>query len=92
MTLHHTRVLICDTLAEADRISHLVAEHVRLTRAEPGCLSFDIVRSHEDPCRFAVREAFRDRAAFEAHGARTRASAWWHQTQTVRREFRTSEE
>jgi quinol monooxygenase YgiN len=92
MTLHLTGFLICDTMAEADRISHLVPEHIRLTRAEPGCLSFDIVRSHEDPARFAVREAFRDREAFEAHQARTRASAWWRETQTVRREFRTSED
>jgi quinol monooxygenase YgiN len=91
MPLHLNGFLICDTMDEADRVSHLVPEHVRLTRAEPGCLKFEVFRSHEDPCRFAVSETFRDRAAFEAHQARTRASRWWAETQGVRRDFRLEE-
>jgi quinol monooxygenase YgiN len=92
MPLHLNGFLICDTLDEADRISQLVPEHVRLTRAEPGCLKFEIFRSHEDPTRFAVSEIFRDRAAFAAHQARTRDSVWWRETLGIKRDFALSEE
>lgn len=91
MPLHLTGFLICDTMDEADRVSEILPEHIRLTRAEPGCLKFEVFRSHEDPARFAVSEIFRDKAAFEAHQARTRASAWWAGTQNVRRDFKIEE-
>ncbi len=65
--------LICRTLEEADRVSELLSDHIRETRAEPGCLRFEVLRSAADPCRFAVSEAFTDRAAFKAH--QTRAAA-----------------
>lgn len=63
----------------ADRLASIeaaLAEHKALTRAEPGCISFSV-----DPCdqvagRFLVSELFRDRASFEAHQARVKASDW----------------
>jgi quinol monooxygenase YgiN len=91
MTLHLTGYLLCANLEEADRVSELAPEHIRLTRAEPGCLKFDLFRSHEDPTCFAVSEVFRDRAAFEAHQARTRASLWWAGTSAIRRDFKIEE-
>jgi len=71
-----TGFLIARTLDEADRIAANLPEHIRLTRAEPGCLGFEVIRSQSDPCRFAVTEAFTDRAAFQAHQTRTAASPW----------------
>jgi len=68
--------LIARTLDEADRVAAHLGEHIRLTRAEPGCLGFEVIRSQSDPCRFAVTEAFTDRAAFQAHQARTAATVW----------------
>jgi len=91
MTLYLTGFLICDTLAEADRVSELLPDHLRLTRAEPGCLKFEVFRSHEDPTRFAVSEIFRDRANFEAHQARSKVSAWGIGTAGIRRDFRIAE-
>ena len=79
--------LIADTLADADRAAALLPEHIRLSRAEPGCLRFEVVRSQSDPVRFALFEVFRDDAALAAHQARTRASVWWEQTQALKREF-----
>jgi quinol monooxygenase YgiN len=38
-----------------------------------------------------VDETFLDRAAFEAHQARTRASAWYAATAAIPREFRQTE-
>ena len=66
--------LICRCLEEGDRVAALLPEHIRLTRSEPGCLRFEVVRSMADPVRFAVYETFTDRQAFDAHQARTRAS------------------
>ena len=81
--------MTCANATEADIVREHLAEHVRLTRAEPGCLSFT-VRPTADPLVWQVEEAFTDRAAFEAHQARTRASAWHKATAHVKRDYRTT--
>jgi quinol monooxygenase YgiN len=88
LTLRVNGFLIGDSQAEADRLQPLLDEHVRLTRAEPGCLSFEVTRVEDDPARFRLREAFRDRPAFEAHQVRTRASRWFAESQSLRRDFK----
>jgi len=82
-----TGFLIARSLDEADAVSVLLPEHLRLTRDETGCVLFDVFRSTADPCRFAVHEVFVDRAAYEAHQARTRASPWWQSTRDIPREY-----
>lgn len=82
--------LRCMTPAEAEAVRQHRAEHVRLTRAEPACLSFEIADT-DDPLTFEVMEAFRDRPGFEAHQARTRDSAWSAATRTILRDFRVEE-
>lgn len=81
--------LICSSPTEADLVREHLAEHVALTRAEPGCLSF-VVRPTDDPLVWQVDEAFTDRAAFDAHQARTRASAWHKATAHLKRDYRSS--
>jgi quinol monooxygenase YgiN len=76
---------------EIERLREAVEEHVRLTRAEPGCLSFDISQDADDPCRWTVDETFVDAAAFEAHRARTRASGWPSVTSHMVRDIQVSE-
>ncbi|MCV2869962.1 antibiotic biosynthesis monooxygenase [Defluviimonas sp. WL0002] len=83
-----TGFLVCRSLEEADRVSHLLPDHIRLTRAEPGCLSFEVFRSMADPLRFAVREVFRDRAAFKAHQVRVQCSIWGRATRCIPRDYR----
>lgn len=61
--------------------------HVALTRAEPGCLSFVVEEDQNCPGRFLVSEVFVDRAAFEAHQTRTRASDWFQITQGLARHY-----
>lgn len=90
--LYLSGFLICRTLEEADRVSELLPEHIRLTRAEPGCLRFEVLRSHADPVRFAVSEAFADRAAFEAHQARASATIWAKVTKGIPREYEITED
>ena len=59
-----------------DAIRAALPEHIRLTRAEPGCLRFDVIESSSTPGRFAVSEEFTDPAAFRAHQARAAAAHW----------------
>lgn len=82
--------LICVTEAEVAVVREHLPEHIRLTCAEPGCLSFAVTPT-SDPMIWEVRESFVDRKAFEAHQARTRASAWYRATAMVRRDFRVEE-
>jgi quinol monooxygenase YgiN len=82
--------LICMTEDERAAVAAHLAAHVALTRAEPGCLAFDIGAT-DDPLVFEVNESFRDRAAFDAHQARTRASVWFAATRGILRDFRVEE-
>lgn len=81
--------LFCANATEAALLREHLADHIRLSRAEPGCLSFNVTPT-DDPLVWAVDEAFSDLAAFEAHQARTRTSAWHKATAHFRREYRSS--
>jgi quinol monooxygenase YgiN len=76
-------------MSEEERAAVLAhrAAHVAATRAESGCLSFTIDDT-DDPMVFDVMESFRDRAAFDAHQARTRDSDWFAATKGILRDFR----
>lgn len=91
MPLTLTGFLICRSLEEADRVSYLLPEHIRLTRAELGCVRFEVWRSRADPVRYAVHEVFTSREAFEAHQARAGASEWGRATKGIPRDFHISE-
>lgn len=78
--------LVCANLGEMMTVLEHVSDHVALTRAEPGCLAFDVVQS-DDPLVWQVSERFRDSAAFRAHQARTAESAWGRATRGITRQF-----
>ena len=61
--------------------------HIELTRAEPGCLFFNVDACPEKPGRFKVSEAFVDRKAFEAHQQRIRCSSWADVSRNIPREY-----
>lgn len=84
MTL--TGTLTAATSAEAETVQCLLPEHVRLSRAEPGCLRFDVIRT-DDPLVWHLHEEFIDAAAFAAHQVRTSATVWAEKTTTLRRDF-----
>ncbi|HEX9859427.1 MAG TPA: antibiotic biosynthesis monooxygenase [Paracoccaceae bacterium] len=85
-----TGTLTCATAADEAIVAQYLPDHIRLSRAEPGCLSFDVART-ADPAVWQVGEAFTDRAAFEAHQTRTRASDWFRATGHIPRAFTVSE-
>jgi quinol monooxygenase YgiN len=58
--------------AQPQHIAELLAmslEHVRRSRAEPGCLAHAVHRDAEDPLRLVFVEEWTDRAALLAHFA-----------------------
>jgi quinol monooxygenase YgiN len=79
--------LICADAQEVGIVAAHLPDHIHLSRAEAGCLHFDITPT-DDPLIWQVDETFTDQAAFDLHQQRTRASEWWMATAAIRREFR----
>jgi quinol monooxygenase YgiN len=76
--------LVCATDAEAALVRSHLPRHIELTRAEPGCISFE-VRRIDDPLVWQVDETFASTSAFEAHQARVAASEWGRATAGIER-------
>ncbi|WP_170413752.1 putative quinol monooxygenase [Ruegeria atlantica] len=79
----------------AERIAQVrdaLSEHVALTRAEPGCISFEVTEDADTPGRFNVSEVFESQTAFDAHQARTKASAWFKVTEGIPRHYQIARE
>lgn len=85
-TVRLTGQLLCTSDEEVARVVARLPAHVRLTRAEPGCLSFAVVQT-EDPLVWQVDEEFADAAAFRAHQERGAASAWARETAGIERVY-----
>jgi quinol monooxygenase YgiN len=65
-------VIIADLEARTGRGDDVAAaiqqtRVIELTRAEPGCVAYDIGRDADSPDRFVVYERWRDLAALEEH-------------------------
>jgi len=89
--IHLTGRLICASHAQARAVMMGLPEHIRLTRAEAGCLSFDVTPT-DDPLVWQVEERFVDRAAFDAHQTRTAGSDWAAVTAGIPRDYSITEE
>lgn len=88
--IHVTGQLICATPEDAALVTALLPTHIALSRAEPGCLTFNVDLT-SDPLVWRLDETFTNRTAFEAHQARTRASDWFRATAHIARDFQVSE-
>ena len=87
--IHLVGKLICKDDEEAAIVATYLPEHIRLSRAEPGCLSFEVPQIA--PLIWEVRESFTDRAAFDAHQTRTKASEWFQKSAAIAREYQITE-
>jgi quinol monooxygenase YgiN len=81
--------LICASQEEAALVATHLPEHIRLTRLEPGCLSFEVAQI-DDSMIWRVEELFSVRPAFEAHQDRAKGSMWGAATKAIRREYQIS--
>lgn len=64
-----------------------LVEHIALTRAEDGCIVFDVNEHSEQAGRFDVYEEFIDSNSFAAHQARVRDSHWGKVSINVSRHY-----
>jgi quinol monooxygenase YgiN len=53
--------------ADVDKVKGLLAEQGRLSRAEPGCLRFEVYQSNNDPAFFILVERWDTQAALDVH-------------------------
>ncbi|WP_083846056.1 putative quinol monooxygenase [Sinorhizobium sojae] len=81
--------LRCASMEDVEIVKGHLPDHLRLTRAEPGCLSFEVSQT-DDPLVWRVEELFVDRAAFDFHQQRTRTSEWFTATSTIARDYNIS--
>ncbi|MEP1767472.1 MAG: antibiotic biosynthesis monooxygenase [Sulfitobacter sp.] len=81
-----TGTLRCVTQAEVARVRAALPDHIKLTRAEAGCIAFEVTPT-DDPMVWDVAERFTDAAAFEAHQTRAAASLWAKETQGIARDY-----
>lgn len=84
--VHLTGQLICVTANEARIVALHLPAHVELTRAEPGCLYFNVT-STANPLVWAVAEGFESEAAFNQHQERVAASQWGGATAGIERQY-----
>ncbi|WP_231476127.1 VOC family protein [Rhodococcus sp. UNC23MFCrub1.1] len=84
--VHLSGQLICRDDAESAVVSECLPRHVELTRAEPGCVSFDVQQS-DDPLVWQVDEYFTDDAAFARHQERVSSSEWGGRTAGIERRY-----
>ena len=62
--------------------------HISLSLAEDGCVSFVVRVDPSNSNRYLVDEEFATQAAFDAHQARVKASAWGQATAHLKRQYK----
>ena len=82
--------LVCHTEEQVATVWDHLPAHLSLTRAEPGCRSFNVTTT-SDPMIWQVEERFEHVAAFEAHQERVASSAWGHATSGNERRYSVTE-
>lgn len=78
--------LICQDTNEAAIVEEHLPGHIALTRAEPGCISFEVKQS-TSPLVWNVVEVFKDTESFHFHQARVKASEWGRATASIKRDY-----
>jgi autoinducer 2-degrading protein len=62
--------------AKIDEFLSVALENAAASRAEPGCLRFEVSRDATQPNFFALSESYRDVAAMEAHYTTPHVAKW----------------
>lgn len=78
--------LVCNDPEQAAVVEQHLPRHLALTRAEPGCLSFEVKRTG-NPLVWQVDEQFRDAESFRAHQQRVAESEWGRATAGIVRQY-----
>ncbi len=75
-----------------EQVRKALPAHIALTRAEKGCISFEVTEDDQIAGRFDVSEVFQNQTAFDAHQDRTRNSEWFRITEGIPREYSVTSE
>lgn len=73
--------------SDLEPVQQALAEHIKLTQEESGCVFFQVTASDISPYRFEVHEIFESQSAFEHHQERVKNSYWRQVTQNVARHY-----
>jgi len=73
--------------SDLELVKNELVNHKRLTLEEIGCITFSVTENSENPLRFDVYEEFTDKATFEHHQKRVKASNWGKVTVNVERYY-----
>lgn len=84
--VHLTGQLVCKSAHEAKIVARYLPEHVEQTRAELGCLSFDVTPT-TDPMIWKVEERFANERVFKSHQERVAGSDWGRVTADIERKY-----
>lgn len=85
-TVRLSGLVICASAQQASIVDEHVPLHIELTRAEVGCLSFEVTRTG-DPFVWQVAEVFLDAESFAAHQQRVAGSVWGRATVGIERRY-----
>lgn len=78
-------------LTRLPEITAALPEHIRLTRGETGCVSFDVTPDPDHAGRFNVSEVFINKVAFDLHQRRTADSDWALVSKGITRSYQIGE-
>jgi len=81
-------LLVIKTAAEHAVVDLYLDDHIALTRAEPGCLKFEVTEDPNDRNKYHVSEIFDSEEAFEAHQTRAKTSEWGMVSEPLERRFK----
>ncbi|AMM22143.1 antibiotic biosynthesis monooxygenase [Frondihabitans sp. PAMC 28766] len=79
-------LLVCASAEQAAVVARYLPAHAALTRAEPGCVSFEVTPT-ADPLVWQVDERFTGESVFRAHQDRVGASEWGRVTAGIERRY-----
>jgi len=80
--------LVAHSAAEHAVVDLYLEDHIALTRAEPGCLKFEVTPDAHDSNKWHVSEIFDSEEAFEAHQERAKTSEWGQVSAPLERRFK----
>jgi len=76
---------------ELDAVTAALEVHKKLTRAEPGCLKFNVRPDRDILGRYSVYEKFASQQAFDDHQERVKTSEWGRVSVNVERHYEIKE-
>ncbi|MBP2372632.1 putative quinol monooxygenase [Paeniglutamicibacter psychrophenolicus] len=85
-SINLTGQLICQNDEEIAVVTEFLPRHIELTRAEPGCISFEVNQT-DNPQVWDVAECFQNADSFALHQTRVNASEWRRATAGIKRSY-----